>query len=67
MTSQKDEKKDWVKWLSLAILVLTTVVQFMNGDKLSGVEKKVEQKTEKLEKDLESLSTKVSMSVNANK
>ena len=62
------EKKDWKTWLGIAVLVLTAILQVVNGEKLDGVQKKVEktvEKTEKLDKDVNDLTTKVAMSVNA--
>ena len=62
------EKKDWKTWLLIAVTVLTALLNAVNGEKLDGVQKKVEktvEKTEKLDKDVNDLTTKVAMSVNA--
>jgi hypothetical protein len=46
---------DWKTWLTIAVVVLTALLQAVNGGKIDSVEKKVEktiEKSERVEKDV---------------
>lgn len=52
---------DWKAWLTIAVVVLTALLQAVNGGKIDSVEKKVEktiEKSEKVEKEVGEIKAK---------
>ena len=58
---------DWKTWLTIAVVVLTALLQAVNGGKIDSVEKKVEktiEKSEKVEKEVGEIKAKAFTPVN---
>ena len=54
------EKKDWTKWLTIAGIVLTALLQALdNNSKTEDVKKVVKEKVEKIEKDVADVKAEV--------
>lgn len=54
------EKKDWTKWLTIAVIVLTALLQALdNNSKTEDVKKVVKEKVEKIEKDVADVKAEV--------